>query len=285
MQGKACAATRRMRLSTSIPQLRPLDTVTLTTATGVDLFAMLGAVLWHALRIGAALQVMPVLGGRSLPARARLITTLALAAAMASVLPAPPAMQVDAATALGVLREFAVGVAIGLMLRMAFEAGQLAGELVSQGMGLSFATLADPLSGASSPVVSQWFYLVFALLFFAFDGHLALVNLLADSYGGLPIGAALPDPLALLEAVPAFFGACLRAGVLLALPVMMALLAVNIAFGVLARAAAQLNPIAIGLPVSLLVGLLLLALLMRELQGPVQRLFEDAYTAARALTG
>ncbi|QSX77599.1 flagellar biosynthetic protein FliR [Agrilutibacter solisilvae] len=262
-----------------------MDTVTLTTASGVDLFAMLGTVLWYALRIGAAVQVLPVMGGQTMPARARLILTLALSAAMSTVLPAPPPMGVDAATVLGVVREFTVGISIGLMLRLAFEAGQLAGELVSQGMGLSFATLADPLSGASSPVLSQWFYLVFGLLFFTLDGHLALVELLAGSYGGVPVGAALPDPLALLGAVPAFFGHCLRAGVLLALPVMMALLAVNIAFGVLARAASQLNPIAIGLPVALLVGLVLLCLLATELQGPVQGLFDDAFSAARGLTG
>ena len=262
-----------------------MDVVTLTTASGVDLFSMLATVVWHALRIGAALQVLPVIGGRGMPARARLIVTLALAAAMSSFLPPPPPMGIDAATVLGVVREFAVGIAIGLVLRLAFEAGQLAGELVSQGMGLSFATMADPLSGASSPVLSQWFYLVFALLFFTLDGHLALVRLLADSYTGLPIGAALPDTPAFLSTVPLFFAACLRAAVLLALPVMMALLAVNIAFGVLSRAAAQLNPMAIGLPVSLLVGLLLLMLLSRELQAPVQHLFDEAFTAARGLTG
>jgi flagellar biosynthesis protein FliR len=262
-----------------------MDTVSLAAMAGVDLFGMLATVIWYALRVGAALQVLPVIGGRGIPVRARLITTLALAAALSTVLPAPPAMGVDAATALAVLREFTVGIAIGLMLRLAFEAGQLAGELVSQGMGLSFATMADPLSGASSPVLAQWFYLAFALLFFTVDGHLALVNLLADSYGGLPVGAALPDVQALLAAVPAFFATCLRAGALLAVPVMMALLSVNIAFGVLSRAASQLNPMAIGLPVSLLVGLLLLMLLMRELEAPVRQLFEDAFAAARALTG
>jgi flagellar biosynthesis protein FliR len=261
------------------------DTVTLTTASGLDLFAMLGTVLWYAVRIGAAIQVLPMLGGRGMPRRARLMITLALAAAISTVLPTPPAMAVDAATVLGVIREFAVGIAIGLMLRLAFEAGQLAGELVSQGMGLSFATMADPLSGASSPVLSQWFYLVFGLLFFTFDAHLALITLLADSYTSLPIGVALPDTQAFLAAVPAFFTTCLRAGVLLALPVVMALLAVNIAFGVLARAASQLNPMAIGLPVSLLVGLLLLTMLARELQAPVQHLFNDAFSAARGLTG
>lgn len=261
-----------------------MDAVTLTTATGVNLFGMLGTVLWYALRIGAAVQVLPVLGGRGMPVRARMMVTLALAGAISAVLPAPPAMGVDAPTVLGVLREVTVGIVIGLLLRLAFEAGQLAGELVSQGMGLSFATMADPLSGASSPVLSQWFYLVFALLFFTLDGHLALVRLLADSYDGLPIGAGLPDRQAVLAAVPAFFTTALRAGVLLALPVMMALLAVNIAFGVLARAASQLNPMAIGLPVSLLVGLALLMLLARELQAPVQQLFDDAFATARGLT-
>lgn len=262
-----------------------METVSLASMAGVDLFGMLATVLWYALRVGAALQVLPVIGGRGIPARARLITTLALSAALSTVLPPPPAMGVDAATVLGVLREFTVGVAIGLMLRLAFEAGRLAGELVSQGMGLSFATMADPLSGASSAVLSQWFYLAFALLFFSIDGHLALINLLADSYGGLPVGAALPDVQALLAAVPAFFATCLRAGALLAVPVMMALLSVNIAFGVLSRAASQLNPMAIGLPVSLLVGLMLLMLLMRELEAPVRQLFEDAFATARALTG
>jgi len=262
-----------------------VDTVSLVALTGVDLFAMLGAVLWYALRVGAALQVLPAVGGRGIPVRARLVITLALSAAMASVLPAPPPMGVDAATVLGVLREFSLGVAIGMMLRLAFEAGRLAGELVSVGMGLSFATMADPLSGTSSPVLSQWFYLAFALLFFIVDGHLALVNLLADSYGGVPVGAALPDVAGLLAAVPEFFGACLRAGLLLALPVMMALLAVNLAFGVLARAASQLNPIAVGLPVSLLAGRTLMMLLMRGIEAPVRRLFEDAFTAARALAG
>lgn len=262
-----------------------MDAVTATTVDGLNLFGMLGQMLWHLLRIGGALQVMPMIGGRGMPVRARMIIAIALATTMSTVLPPAPVAAVDAATVLNVLREMAVGIAIGLVLRLAFEAGQLAGELISQGMGLSFATLADPLSGASSTVLSQWFFLTFGLLFFALDGHLALVGLLADSYRTLPIGTPLADVSEFLAALPAFFATCLRAGLLLALPVMMALLASNLAFGVLSRAAAALNPIAIGLPVGLLVGLVLLTLLARELQEPIQRLFEEAFFAARALTG
>jgi len=146
------AAALRVLGARELPEKRKgrrrlMDAVTLTTSDGLNLFGMLGTVLWHMLRIGAAFQVMPVFGGRTLPMTARLLLTIALAAAISTVLPAPPAAAVDAATVLNVIREFAVGIAIGLILRLAFEAGQLAGEMVSQGMGLAFATLADPLSG------------------------------------------------------------------------------------------------------------------------------------------
>ncbi|MFP7722202.1 flagellar biosynthetic protein FliR [Lysobacter sp. A3-1-A15] len=261
-----------------------MDTVTLTTASGVNLFALLATVLWTALRIGAVVMVMPMLSGRGMPVRARMMVTLALAGALSTLLPTPPAAAVDATTFITVLRELVVGVAIGMMLRLAFEAGRFAGELVSQGMGLSFATMADPLSGASSPVLAQWFYLAFGLLFFALDAHLALVELLMGSYQALPIGQPMADRNEMLAGVPAFFGTCLQAGLLLALPVMMALLAVNLAFGVLSRAASALNPIAIGLPVALLVGLLLIGLLMRHVQAPVEQLFGDAFLAAQGLT-
>ena len=208
-----------------------------------------------------------------------------ISAALSQMLPAPPTAGINAATFLAVGREFATGIAIGLMLRIAFEAGEVAGQLISQGMGLSAATLANPATGQSSAVVSQWFFLSFGLVFFATDGHLALIRLLFDSYGTMPVGAAIPDWPGFVAAVPEFFGVALRTGLLLALPVMMALLAVNVAIGVLSRAAQQLSPMSLGFPIALLVGLVLLMALARELQGPVQRLFESAFDAARALTG
>ena len=190
----------------------------------------------------------------------------------------------DDTTVLAVAREFAMGIAIGLMLRIAFEAGEVAGALVSQGMGLASATLANPVSGEASPVISQWFFLAFGLVFFASDGHLALVQLLFDSYHAMPVGAPIHDWGAFVASVPEFFGVALRTGLLLALPVVMALLAVNVAVGVLSKAAQQLSPMSLGFPIALLVGLVLLMALARELQGPVQRLFEAAFQAARALT-
>ena len=260
-----------------------MDPATTMLIDGQQAFGMIGTVMWTMLRTGAMLMAMPLIGTRAVPVRVRVLLAGALAMAIAPLLPPPPVSGgLDAATVLGVARELALGVAMGFVLRLVFEAGALAGELVSQGMGLAFAQMNDPLRGTSSGVVAHWFYLAFGLLFFAADGHLAMVALLVRSYQTLPVGAPWGDATASLGVVAGLLGPVLRGGLLLALPVMVALLATNLAFGVLARAAPALNPVQLGLPVAVLMGLFLLAVLAGELATPVQALFDAAFdTAAR----
>ncbi|QCO67675.1 flagellar biosynthetic protein FliR [Luteimonas yindakuii] len=264
-----------------------MDAATQMAIDGQQAFGMIGTLMWTALRVGALLMAMPLIGTRAIPARIRVMVALAISLALAPLLPAPPAYTgFDAATVLSIARELAVGAAMGFMLRLVFEAGALAGELISQGTGLSFAQMSDPLRGVNSGVIGQWFYLAFGLLFFAANGHLAMVALLVHSYEALPIGTALPDVRATLSVAPEFFAVVLRGAVSLALPVMVAMLAVNLAFGVLSRAAPALNPIQLGLPISVLVGLFLIAMLAGELGPPVQRLYDAAFDAAgRVPTG
>ncbi|KLJ02756.1 flagellar biosynthetic protein FliR [Luteimonas sp. FCS-9] len=258
-----------------------MDAATQMAIDGQAAFGMIGTLLWTALRVGALLMAMPLIGTRAIPARIRVMAALAMSLALAPILPAPPAWTgFDAATVLSIARELAVGAAMGFMLRLVFEAGALAGELISQGTGLSFAQMSDPMRGVNSGIISQWFYLAFGLLFFAANGHLALVALLVRSYEALPIGTALPDLEATLRVAPEFFSLVLRGAVSLALPVMVAMLAVNLAFGVLSRAAPALNPIQLGLPISVLVGLFLIAVLAGELGPPIQRLYDAAFDAA-----
>ena len=152
-------------------------------------------------------------------------------------------------------------------------------------MALSFATMTDPANQTSMPVLSVWFYLVFGLLFFTLDAHLALIQLLLESYRTQPIGTPFADFSAFLAVVPGFFPTVLHVAVLLSLPVTVAMLAVNMVVGVLSRAAPQFNPIQIGMPIALLIGMALLVVLARELLEPVKALFGQAFEAARAVTG
>ncbi|MDV3468797.1 flagellar biosynthetic protein FliR [Stenotrophomonas sp. C3(2023)] len=261
-----------------------MDPTTQMAADGLRAFGMVGDTMWTMIRIGAMVMAMPLVGTRAVPARVRVLLAATLSIALAPILPPVPEwVRLDAVTVLNVLRELAIGVTIGFLLRVVFEAGALAGELIAQGTGLAFAQMSDPMRGGSSGVIGQWFYLLFGLLFFTANGHLALISLLVDSYRALPIGAPLPDPHALVSIAPTFLLTVLRGALTLAVPLIVAMLAVNLAFGVLARAAPALNPIQLGLPVSLLLGLILLTLLAGEMAAPVQRLFDAAFAAARAV--
>nr|WP_282452990.1 flagellar biosynthetic protein FliR [Lysobacter sp. CAU 1642] len=252
---------------------------------GVWLFDYLASVVWTALRVGGFFMVAPIIGTRSLPTRVRMIFVLALSTVLAPLADPPPLLSLNAASVLTLLTEMAIGIALGFTLRVAFEAAAVAGEMVAQGMALAFAQLADPLRGAAtSGVVGLWFYIAFALLFFAFDGHLAMIDLLVQSYRSLPIGAPLVDPVQLASGAPQFFARALLVGVSIALPLMMAMMVVNLAFGVLGRAAPALNPIAVGLPAALASGMLLMSVLIAQLKEPARALFDAAFAAALDLT-
>lgn len=261
-----------------------MDATTPVLIDGVILLEYLARVVWTALRVGGFFMVAPIIGTRVLPGRVRLIFVLALSTVLAPWVSTPPLLNIDALLVINVAREIAVGMALGFTLRVAFEAAAIAGEVVAQGMALAFAQLSDPLrGGATSGVVGMWFYIAFALLFFAFGGHLGMLELLVESYRALPIGQALRDPVQLLSGAPQFLAIALAAGVQIALPVLVAMLVVNLAFGVLGRAAPALNPIAVGLPAALAVGMALLAQLIGELREPAKLLFDAAFAAASGL--
>ena len=77
----------------------------------------------------------------------------------------------------------------------------------------------------------------------------------------------------------------LVAGAQIALPIMIAMLVINLSFGVLGRAAPALNPIAVGLPAALLTGFVLLGVLIGELGEPARLIFQAGFDAAWRLLG
>ena len=261
-----------------------MDGTTAISLEGLRLLDYGQQVIWLSLRIGGLLLLSPFLGTPAVPRRIRLVLALALSAAIAPLVPPPAVVAgINAETVLAVARELAIGASLGFLMRLALEAVAMAGELVAQGMGLAFAQMIDPMRGTQSGVVTQWFTVVAGLTFFAVDAHLALLGVLFESYSLLPAGAVPADMSRLLDGIPGFAGIIFVAGVSLALPVMIAMITVNIAFGVMARTAPSLNPIQIGLPSALLVGFVLMIALIPHLLEPLRALFAQALDQASQL--
>lgn len=208
--------------------------------------------LFASLRTGAALALLPGIGATLLPLRARIGIALAIGLLVEQV--AGLAVPEGPAITGAVLGELVVGAALGVMLQTVFAAAQVAGEVLSQSMGLGFATILSP-GGVTSPVLTTFLSLTLWLVFVGNDGHARLFALIVESYRALPPGAGV-DP----EAVLRFGGSVFATGLLLALPLASVLVLVNVWLAVLARSAPQLNLFSIGFATLMAAGLAALPL-------------------------
>lgn len=165
---------------------------------------------------------------------------------------------------------------MGLVLRVVFAALDLMGEIISLQMGLSFATFFDPIAGGQTAVVGEFLTLLATLVLLSLNGHLLMLDALARSFEWLPVSATLPHRGGWMILVR--FGASIFAsGLLMALPVVTALLITNIALGVLTRAAPQLNLFAIGFPITLTVGFGVLLLTLGHLAPLLQHFYDVGF--------
>ena len=227
---------------------------------GLSIEPQLWALIFVMVRVGAAFVAAPVFSAVAIPLVVRVTLSGAIGVLVLSVHPiAPPEHVFALATILSVAAEALVGLALGFVLQIAFAAPMIASELIGTSMGIGFASAIDPQNGKSTPALGQFFSMMLTLLFLSVNGHLILVEMIVKSYVALPPGGAWLKPQQ-LENIAFFGGYTFLAGLLLALPVGFLLLCLNIVVGMLSRAAPSLNLFAVGLPASLAVGVVTLAI-------------------------
>lgn len=246
--------------------------------------AMLQLWMLGMIRPGAAFLAAPVFGAANVPVQLRLVIALAVGvpAVAASGMALPAEGIVSVPGLFFVIGEVVIGLAIGFVLQMGLAAALLAGETISNAMGLGFASMVDPLSGQASSAIGQFLMMLATALFLAADGHLLLIGIIVDSYSALPPGNAFPSYGA-IESVLRFGSLMFVAGMSIALPVGFVLILVQIIMGVIGRSAPALNLFAVGIPATLLAGLVLLGVATPVMAEALARILSDALDVARAL--
>lgn len=206
-------------------------------------------------RIGAAMFAAPLFGAATVPPQVRVIVTGAIALLICAWTPvaAPPAL-LSVNGLLATANEVVIGLAIGFALQLSFAAPTLAAEIIGGGMGMSIATTADPVSGASSPAMGQYFAVVLTVIFLGTGAHLNWIALLVDSYATFPPGTPWLAP-GRMELITQFAGQMFVTALLIALPVTLILLLVQVTTGIISRSAPSLNLFSLGLPAGVLAGL------------------------------
>jgi flagellar biosynthetic protein FliR len=195
---------------------------------------------------------------RAVPARVRLVLSVAITLVVMPLLPPLPAVEMFSYTGfMMAIAQVLIGLTSGFILQLVFAAIVFAGQGIALSMGLGFSMMVDPQSGQQVPVIAQFYTVTATLIFVSMDGHLLLMQMLLDSFKALPIGVDGIDK-ANIWSILMWSSRMFAGGLLLAMPVVASLLLVNVTFGVAARAAPQLQIFSVGFPVTLMLGLLLI---------------------------
>lgn len=254
------------------------------TITVEQINAWVGLALWPFFRIAGVLSILPTIGGGEVPARVRVSLALLLTLLIAPSLPSMPLIDPMSADSLLItFQQLIIGVSMGLLVLLVFNAVTMAGESIAITMGLGFALMNDPQNGAQVPTVSQFYLIMATLLFLSFDGHHAILLLLDASFTLVPVGQSLgPEAIWLLVS----FGGVIFSGALaIALPALAAMLTVNLIMGVITRAAPQLNLFSVGFPITMTIGFIAILLTMPTFQFSFEQLIREAQSNIAQVLG
>jgi flagellar biosynthetic protein FliR len=194
--------------------------------------------------------------------------------------------QFDDTYLLSVMREVLVGLALGFTAYLFFTAVQVSGSFVDLQMGFGIANVVDPLTGAQSPIIGNFKFIVAILLFLAVNGHHYLLQGLMDSYRWVPLSNELfariyrgdVSNFLLDSFIHMFYLAFQLAG-----PLIVSLFLADVALGILARTAPQFNIFVVGLPFKILLGFVVILVMIPGFLFLFQHLFQTMFAAMRQL--
>ncbi|GAA5645416.1 MULTISPECIES: flagellar biosynthetic protein FliR [Vibrio] len=213
---------------------------------------------WPFTRISAMLMVMSVTGARFVSPRIRLYLGLALTFAVMPAIPAVP-QDIDLVSFRGfmvLLEQLVIGVAMGTITQFIVQTFVILGQILGMQSSLGFASMVDPANGQNTPLLGQLFMFLATMFFLATDGHLKMIQLVVMSFKSLPIGSGSLTSANFRE-LATWLGVMFKVALSMSLSGIIALLTINLSFGVMTRAAPQLNIFSLGFAFALLVGLLL----------------------------
>jgi flagellar biosynthetic protein FliR len=244
--------------------------------TEAQILAWISPVLWPFLRVLAVFTSAPVLSSRAVPMRVKIALAFFVALACQATIPSSLEYSVASPDAFGVvLQQVLIGLSIGFAVRLVFAAMELAGEVVGFQMGLNFAAFFDPSLNSQSSAVARFFGQMAILLFVVLNGHIMVLMAVTKSFVAFPVSPKFLDAMASMQLYK--LGADLFASALwIALPMIGMLLFVNLALGVISRVAPQINIFAVGFPVTLIVGIVGIAVTLPSLDEPMVALMEKA---------
>lgn len=239
--------------------------------------------LWPMLRISALMITAPIFSLSAFNTRMRILVALVLTWLVYPLHKWPVIDPTSAQGLVEVFNQIMIGATMGLILQVVVAAVVVAGQSIAAAMGLSMANMLDPNMG-NVPVISQLLIVMSTLIFVGFGGHAILLGLILESFNSLPIGTNILNQ-AVYGRVLQWSSMMFLGAVLMALPVMVSLLFINVGLGVVTRAAPSLNIFAVGFPAMIMAGFIILIISMDSIGGRIEWLWVQGFSLVRDVIG
>ncbi|RKF19492.1 flagellar type III secretion system protein FliR [Alginatibacterium sediminis] len=218
----------------------------------------IGEYVWALARISGLMLSIAVYSGKTVPTRVRMLFSVAITFVVVPVLPPVTGIELfSLEAALVIAQQILIGAAAGFCTSLLLQTFVVAGQVIAMQTSLGFASMVDPINGQNTPVVGQIYLLLATLLFLAVDGHGQLITLVVMSFETIPVGLTGLSVVS-YQSLAAWFSQIFFAALTMSISPIVAMLLVNFSFGVMTRAAPQLNIFSIGFAVGMLFGLLIL---------------------------
>jgi flagellar biosynthesis protein FliR len=219
-------------------------------------------------RVGAMVMLLPGFGESNIPVRAKLSIALLLTLILLPLHRSAYHVDMSSMASLTVLmlHEIVIGIVLGATARVTLSALQVAGSVIAQQLGLGFVTAVDPTQGQQGLLIGNFLTVLGLTLLFATDTHHLVLAALNESYRIFSPGELLSTGDVAALATRAFAEA-FKIGLQLSAPFLVFGLVFNIGLGVLARLMPQMQVYFVGVPLSIMVGFLIFALVITAMMG------------------
>jgi len=234
------------------------------------------------IRILAFFITMPLFSYRTIPTIFKIGISFFLALVMYTTVDGQ-GIDVDSLYIFLLVKEVIVGLFIGLIAYIILSAVQIAGGFIDFQMGFAVANVIDPQTGAQSPLIGQYFYIIALLFLLSVNGHHLIIDGIFNSYEWIPIDQFISFGGNFSQFILQTFSYMFLIAFQMALPLVGCLFLVDVALGIISRTVPQLNVFVVGLPLKITVSFIVLLFFMSLYMMLTRVLFESMFQAMRDL--
>lgn len=210
-------------------------------------------------RVTVIMTILPVFSAKEIPVLARIglgmLITFVIYKTVHPIAPLPDLFALFSA----IVSQLIIGLIFGFVSYLVFMGIQLAGEILDIQVGFAIANVINPLTQQNVTVIGEFELTLASLIYLITDSHLLLLQGIGGSFNLLALPYASLDP-SVAGNIMIFFTQATLIIFKIAAPAAIALFITNVALGLMARVAPQMNVFVVGFPLQITVGLLMIAI-------------------------